>query len=217
MPHKRKRETKEAMALSYQAASEAEKAAEKAVVTPSGKRRKDELKASMAHRLAADSLWTLAECMDFTVEESLSHNLSANQLMQDKLKLWKRTALSALEVIFENKEQQINIREICLEQIGEQSANLTQLSIRDDADEDEVKDCENDLSRLNTAFKTSGTLLEHIAAGIVKILNEKQPMPLCSFSRSVKTGGISSAKATDFSVKLNDEALGVNTKADLRV
>ena len=88
MPHKRKRETKEAMALSYQAASEAEKAAEKAVVTPSGKRRRDELKASMAQRLAADSLWTLAECMDFTVEEIHAKLNRATTTEQQQVRDW---------------------------------------------------------------------------------------------------------------------------------
>ena len=47
------------------AASEGEKVA----VTPSRKRRKNEPKASMAQRLAAGSLWTLAECMRMTLEE----------------------------------------------------------------------------------------------------------------------------------------------------
>ena len=140
----------------------------------------------------------------------LSQHLTANQLMQDKLKLWKRNLLSALEILFENKDQQIINRELCLEQIIEQSANLTQLSIRDDADEDDIKECETDLTRLNTVLKTSGTLLEHIASGVVKLLNKDQPMPMCSFSRSLKSGGLSSAKASDFlNVKISDEALKI--------
>ena len=55
----------------------------------SGKRkRKGEPKASMAQRLAADSLWTLAECMDFTVEEIHAKLNRATTTEQQQVRDW---------------------------------------------------------------------------------------------------------------------------------
>ena len=42
------------------------------------------------------------------------------------------------------------------------------------------------MSRLQTAFKTTSTMLEHHDQKIIKTLNSDQPTPLCVFSRSVK-------------------------------
>ena len=145
--------------------------------------------------------------------KGLSQNLSESQIIQDKLKLWVTTALPQLEEFFATKKHQMITRGACLEQIGEQSANLTQLSILDDA-ADEVTDCAAELSRLQTALKTTSTMLEHHDQKIIKTLNSDQPTPLCVFSRSVKHAGLPSAKITDFSVKISDDELkaGNNTQ-----
>ena len=51
----------------------------------------------------------------------------------------------------------------------------------------------------------------HNQMGIIKALNSNQPIQLCSFSKSIKSGGFSSAKMTDFAVRLNDNALKTGT------
>ena len=70
------------------------------------------------------------------------------------------------------------------------------------------------MSRLQTAFKTTSTMLEHHDQKIINTLNSDQPTPLCVFSRSVKHAGLPSAKITDFSVKISDDELkaGNNTQ-----
>ena len=62
-------------------------------------------------------------------------------------------------------------REACLTQIGEQSANLTQLSILADADTTQIESCASDLSRLQTSLKTFDSMTVHNQMGIIKALN----------------------------------------------